>query len=1610
MIGLLFLNALAISYRGVSITPLFESWALEADRAYGAEVRREAMDGARAEDLEAAADEAERSATLALLEERMAADWLEVLEERVPPARKGLDLAAKRLDLARKRLAIEESRSVLPDRIAALDDADPVARAAALATILEWGREEKRRREERYREAVVVLDSFRRDLEAARGGQPPRGAGKDEAESGGISAEDLEDLVRSFEAEMVEPLRKDIEVAEDFLVRVRSVSEKSDGGSLALLEMGDIHAARATLEREERKLADAEGHARSVEAEARGAAEHCLSLRLRREAAARRAELARAEHAQAETRPHATASLRAECRERATRAYWTRPRRLEQLRKDLARHRETLEREESRAKLCEAVRWAASHHVVQSVVLEGRPWYPRRAVLEKIEKDLPAAIARLDAAMLDLDRASVEAGLPRSASEPPSLAPHIEQLEERHRRAIAHERRTAAKIRLDGRLEELNTWREIVRAAQEGELESLLPGKDRADALEALGAAALAARRAIEARTDLVRIEDQILGDIERLEPYLVGDPALAARAASAPGPILLLARERAHMEKDLDEARETLADRLEAASRASRLRLVEGSQPEVERRRGDFLESAAAAREGVDGSGEGPVDFVLRRLHALAIDAGLGEVGQILDGKARGHTAGGDGASRDPLAERLERARTEVASASLALERAPSDPTLADVAMRRSEEARRLEGEVEAAWNRADGALAIAARLEPLLHERVEESLLARAAAGAPLESLGKDAARAVEDDLRLSDVLAEKLREAEAELRRAGAEGSDIAAAERLFTDVGSSTPEEEEAAVVAERIRFLEGEIARLRSAAVNSGATPSAADEAAAPPSGDDGGPPEPPRRPPEVIGPKQALDEAARRAREPGGAVFLARKEIDAAGEDLALARQNLLPGLFGSLGGNTSAPAVFQGGGFALVTLSLDRFKNPEIFEHEEAARVFLRELADLGASFAALRASASVAAAEIELARIRGGSGAILERAGPARTLGDPADPGRTWLEVEEARLRVLVAGAEADLARARRELAMLLGRSPGDALSMGFEEPLAAPALRARIDAWLEDAGRELARRFPEHPAFRISMASVRAQEAKAEEARLQGSTPVFRAGAGAAAPAEVVFTVGASLIQPLHDAGAEAQDSIATSQIVLERTGEERRVELLGRRRAQARAERAGSPAESERKEGIFAAALSTLDASVLEETAGLGQSARRIADDMGAAREALAGSGGPLRSYIEKGIDLVETGGLDGASEPAARPAPGREDELRAARVRLGVADAKLDAAETLIHRVGIGASVSYSSILLPVPAVELSYGRSERARSAAAAGLRREELFLAHEASRRARTALDREIDARADAALVSVLEARVELRRRRLDLASSLEREGREAPLAVEWTRKQLLEAEAAVDAARGRAAARAASAEPVSRRPHRSLRDGPGRRRPRSLRPRPRPGGSLPSRRAPFSPPRRSTASARSRRRSSPRSPTAGTSETSSRPSGTSSASTRGGPAPAPRSTRRSPASASGSSIPKRPMPPGPAMTPGTPPSRRRSSGRRTLSAAIPTIRPRSASRSAPGARPRSPSGVTTGRPPGPSRPRAPITSRASRRSSGSRGARSVREGPARERRRPPR
>ena len=166
-------------------------------------------------------------------------------------------------------------------------------------------------------------------------------------------------------------------------------------------------------------------------------------------------------------------------------------------------------------------------------------------------------------------------------------------------------------------------------------------------------------------------------------------------------------------------------------------------------------------------------------------------------------------------------------------------------------------------------------------------------------------------------------------------------------------------------------------------------------------------------------------------------------------------------------------------------------------------------------------------------------------------------------------------------------------------------------------------------------------------------------------------------------------------------------------------------------------------------------------------------MGAAREALGAAGGPLRSYIERGIDLVETGGLDGTAEPSERSASAREDELRAARARLGIADAKLDAAETLIHRVGIGASVSYSTILLPVPAVELSYGRSERARSAAAAGLRREELFLAHEVSRRARTGLDREIDARADAALVSVLETKVELRKRRLDLAAALEREGR---------------------------------------------------------------------------------------------------------------------------------------------------------------------------------------------------------------------------------------------
>jgi len=116
--------------------------------------------------------------------------------------------------------------------------ADGDARAAALATILEWGREEKRRREERLREAVVVLDGFRRDLEAARAGQPPRGGESappgggngGSPESPGVTVEDLEELIRSFEGEMVEPLRKDIEAAEDFLVRCQGLAAGSGGG------------------------------------------------------------------------------------------------------------------------------------------------------------------------------------------------------------------------------------------------------------------------------------------------------------------------------------------------------------------------------------------------------------------------------------------------------------------------------------------------------------------------------------------------------------------------------------------------------------------------------------------------------------------------------------------------------------------------------------------------------------------------------------------------------------------------------------------------------------------------------------------------------------------------------------------------------------------------------------------------------------------------------------------------------------------------------------------------------------------------------------------------------------------------------------------------------------------------------------------------------------------------------------------------------------------------------------------------------------------------------------------------------------------------------------
>ena len=62
---------------------------------------------------------------------------------------------------------------------------------------------------------------------------------------------------------------------------------------------------------------------------------------------------------------------------------------------------------------------------------------------------------------------------------------------------------------------------------------------------------------------------------------------------------------------------------------------------------------------------------------------------------------------------------------------------------------------------------------------------------------------------------------------------------------------------------------------------------------------------------------------------------------------------------------------------------------------------------------------------------------------------------------------------------------------------------------------------------------------LVQVEKHAARWEEAQLKGTWPVLRAGAGAAAPNETPFSVGASLILPVMDGQSERDAASARAE---------------------------------------------------------------------------------------------------------------------------------------------------------------------------------------------------------------------------------------------------------------------------------------------------------------------------------------------------------------------------------------------------------------------------------------------------------------------------------------
>jgi hypothetical protein len=1551
MLGLLFLNALAISYRGVSIEPILENWALRADGAFAREVREEEARRGALADLEESHAAAEREETLAAVKERLAFERLLAdRAEKLPKAAAAIAYARRNRELAleaeRAQLEIEGSRTRLERAALGAGELlrEPGSREAVLDTLASWARAERDRRREALDRALAALEDLRRS-----GGAP----GQDRRDDPGQDGRDgPADLAERFETDVVAPLRDQVARAEDMVARVEAARDGDEGDVDALHDAlaavpaaGELQQARRQRELADREWETAAAYERSLRREVAAAAAAHESARKERESAALRSEVLAAKVAEASRSSARITSLRLEAKDRARKAFWTKPARYRQVMKDLGRFRPLLEDEVSRERLAQALRWVAGKNWVKRVTLEGAAWYPKTTLLALVESDLPDGIARardaraaagdarriaellialesLDGAIRLLDAAPVEPpprgyptipprvssalvearrSLRAAVDEDPTAAPGEKDvlaraasaagaalawiephgdgpgtaeeappgirlaragletcanalaevsrtapaglaifeewlreapggngaLGEAHRRTLVEYFSRSDEGGDGDEIEELEAWRRAAdAAAKPGGMAPLLtllatasspgplvpghtaPQGGLVELDAAIRSAIDLAERARDEEEALGKLEDEILAEIDRLEPYLLGEAAPAAE--DLPHPLLLLEKERTRKEDAVAAALDALSRLLDAEAAGRRQEVTRRTRPERDRLRAGLLRALEAGRawalEGISGVS---MESAIRTALAWRLGSAAQGLSRLFD------PAGAAGEpERGGLIESLERARAEAAGAAIARDRANGDAALERRARSKDAEARAARARVEAAWSQVRSDIDEAGKLEGLLWKAVRR----RADdAGAPwaLEEIAGATTRGMEESLGRSEVLGERVRRIDGRIAALEKDGVGEDSVRGILASAPRGNLLEGDVQALGERVAWLREEIARVESEPPGGAGGP----PAPAGPGTDAPRPEDRPPAPPWRI--HEAIAESVAASARPGGDVFSASKETEIAREELGRSAERFCPELFGSLGAASNAPSIFLGGGFTLVTLSLDMLENREVFERKEEEKQYLRELAELLAALKAARAHGAVIASELEAASIRSAIARVEAEIRPAGGAGVAGRGGDVRLSLERERLGTARVLAESRLAAARRAANALAGRPPGQDFTAGFEEDLDAAEALSRIDAWLGEAREAIRARFPSHPAFRRTLAAVARFDAQAEEARLKIGWPVLRAGAGAAAPNDVVYSVGASLIFPILDRKADLEGRTTGLERRIDGTTEDERLAAERTRREVAGHRHRAAREHITRREEVLGAHIAAVREAVSELLHGFSADASQVAGEVAAVR-LLAEESGAVESYISSGLDLVEAaaalppgddaaaggdraaaggGGAAPLESPGDAPAASTQAPAVAReRERLALEEAKLEDEERLFRRLGVGAGFSYSSLLIPLPSVEIAYGRSARRREMARAAIeyRRGQVELARLGLDRA--ALDRALDARRDALVAGILEERARLAAERLALAERLEREGDEPPLTVLAARRRLARARRDLEAARAQA------------------------------------------------------------------------------------------------------------------------------------------------------------------------------------------------------------------